>query len=353
MIEPYTAVALQTSVRHVTNRSEVQKNLDHIGNMIDLVVHICSLELPVRLIALGEGAIQGFVDEILNMDSAEYTRVMAADIPGWETEFLGEKAKQHGAYIIGQLKTKNADFPDRFFNTVFIVDPRGEVIYQHQKNIVLFVEHSTTPHDVYDEWVAKHGDSLQAFFPVAKTEIGHIAGSVGVEGAFPESYRAFALNGAEILYRSALPEPWVSREIYETQNRARAMDNTCYMVAPNTGSLIMPGAPDEGPTTIGGALGGRSAIYGYKGEELASSTVVDDCYVASPVNIEELRYYRETARFQNWIPYIRSEIFRKLYDAPIWPKNLPAMQHEGAGDVFRATVESLQSRGTFTKTKIT
>ena len=38
---------------------------------------------------------------------------------------------------------------------------------------------------------------------------------------------------------------------------------------------------------------------------------------------EALRHYRETAKFQNWIPYIRSEIFSKMYDDSIWPKNLP------------------------------
>ncbi len=252
MIDPYQAVALQTTVRHVTSRAEVEKNLNHIGNMIDLVMHICSLELPVRLIALGEGAVQGFADEILNLSPAEYAETMAAQIPGPETDFFGDKAKQHGCYIIATLKDTIPEFPDRFFNTVFIVDPNGDVIYKHRKNIVLFVEHSTTPHDVYDEWVAMHGDSLETFFPVARTEIGNIAGTVGVEGAFPESYRAFALNGAEILYRASLPEPWVSREIFEVQNRARAMDNTAYMIGPNTGSLIMPAEDGGAPTVIGG-----------------------------------------------------------------------------------------------------
>ena len=182
--------------------------------------------------------------------------------------------------------------------------------------------------------------------------MGLIAGTVGVEGAFPESYRAFAMNGAEILYRGSLPEPWVSREIFEVQNRARAMDNTCYMVAPNTGSLIMPGEAGEAPTTIGGALGGRSSIVGYKGEVLASSTVVDDCYISSEVNIEAMRHYRETSRFQNWIPYLRTEIFAKLYSEPLWPKNQPPMQHADADKTFRKTVAALQKRGTFTKSKI-
>lgn len=67
MIDPYMAVALQTTVRHCAKRSEVERNLIHIGNMVDLVCHICALELPVRLIALGEGCIQGFADEILHL----------------------------------------------------------------------------------------------------------------------------------------------------------------------------------------------------------------------------------------------------------------------------------------------
>jgi predicted amidohydrolase len=349
MIEPFTAVALQTNVQHVTRRSEVAQNLTHIGHMIDLAVHMCSLELPVRLIALGEGAIQGFVDEVLDMEQGEYVRTMAADIPGWETEALGEKARQHGLYVMATLKTKNPDFPDRFFNTVFIIDPKGQVIYQHRKNIVLFVEHSTTPHDVFDEWVSRHGDTLQAFFPVARTEIGNIAGTCGVEGAFPETFRAFALNGAELFYRGSLPEPWVSREIWEIQNRARALDNTAYVVAPNGGALLMPAATGGPMTAIGGALGGRSLIAGYKGELLAQTLVSDNAYVAAEVNIEALRHYRETARFQNWIPYLRTEIYRHLYDHPIWPRNLAPMRHEDAEQVFRQAVQRLQARGTFHK----
>lgn len=349
MIDPYLAVALQTTVRHVTERSEVQINLDHIGNMIDLVTHICSLELPVRLICLGEGAIQGFVDEIINMSPPDYAIKMATTLPGPESDFLAAKARQKHCYIMGQLKVTLPEFPDRFFNAVFIVDPDGDLIYTHYKNVVLFVEHSTTPHDVYDEWVSLHGDGLDAFFPVARTAIGNIAGSVGVEGAFPESYRGFALNGAEIFYRASLPEPWVSRDIFTVQNRARAMDNTAYMVAPNTGSLIMPNPNSPAPTVIGGALGGRSAIIDYKGHVLAENTIVDDCYVAAEINIEALRHYRENARFQNWIPYLRSEIYARMYDQTIWPRNLPNMTHEGAEEVFRHAVRTLQDRGTYTR----
>jgi predicted amidohydrolase len=349
MIAPYTAVALQTTVRHVVQRDEVERNLAHIEAMIDLVDHMCSLELPVRLITLGEGAIQGFADEILNMTPAEYADTMAADVPGWETDRLGEKAKDKGCYILGQLKTRHERFPGRFFNTVFLVGPDGKVIWQHQKNVVLHVEHSTTPHDVYDEWVAEYGDGLDAFFPVARTEIGNIAGSVGVEGAFPESYRAFALNGAEILYRGSLPEPWVSRGLFEAQNRARALDNTAYMLATNTGTLIMPGPPGEAPTYVDGALGGRSAIYNYKGDVLATNRIVGDAYAAAAIDIEALRHYRENAKVQNWIPYLRTEILQKLYAEPMWPKNRPTDEHADSDAIHDEVVAKLLKDGTFTR----
>jgi len=348
-IDPYLAVALQTKVVNVATRDEVKVNLDHIGNMIDLVCHICALELPVRLITLGEGAIQGFIDEIAHLSPKQFSDTMAADMPGWETEFLGEKAKEKNVYILGQLKTKNPAFPDRFFNTVFLIDPTGEVIWQHQKNIVLFVEHSTTPHDVYDEWVKMHGDGLDAFFPVARTPIGNIAGTIGVEGGYPETFRGFALNGAEIFYRGSLPEPWVSREIWDIQNRSRALENTAYMLGTNTGALIVNGPPGTPPTQVDGALGGRSMVVNYKGEVLSQTVESGDCYAAAEINIDALRHFRENAKVLNWIPYIRSEIFRKLYDNVIWPANAQPMKDDVAAEVLEGVVKSLQERGVYEK----
>jgi hypothetical protein len=120
------------------------------------------------------------------------------------------------------------------------------------------------------------------------------------------------------------------------------------MIAPNTGSLIMPGNDDEDPTIIDGALGGRSSIVDYKGTILASNNIVGDSYIASEINIDALRHYRENARFQNWIPYLKTEIFSKMYEQEIWPKNLPSMKHDDAGKVFKKTIKKLIKKGIFT-----
>ena len=128
-----------------------------------------------------------------------------------------------------------AEFPDRFFNTGFIIDPSGAVVHLHRKNVVFTIEHTTTPHDVWDQWVAMFGDGLDAFFRVARTPIGNIGCLICMEGNYPELARGLMMNGAEIVYRPSSIENKISTGVWQIQNQARALDNNCYVVAPNTG----------------------------------------------------------------------------------------------------------------------
>lgn len=342
MIPPYMAVGIQSTCYDILKRADIKRNLNRIYQMIDVAVYTCSLELPVKLVVLAEGAMQGFGDERRDSDQADYTRECIIDIPGEETDLLGKKAKEHKIYIAGQNKAKILEFPDRYFNTSFIIDPEGKVIYTHRKNIVFVREHSTTPHDVYDEWVKLYGDTLDTFFPVARTDIGRIAATCCMEGSFPESFRGFALNGAEIICRPSYPEPWLSGEQCEVQNRARALDNTCYVIAPSTGHHYRDDQKSQG-----NVLEGRSMIVDYRGALIAYNSVSSDTFVAAPINIEQLRYHRTHARFLNWLPYLRTEIYRRIYEQPIWPKNLPPMKHRQADEVFFKVVSKLIKNGIY------
>ena len=198
MIDPYIAVALQTTVRHCATRSETERNLVHIGNMLDLVCHICSLELPVRLVALGEGCIQGFADEILHLSSAEYygndgrgnsrrgNRVSRRQSPS--ARHLHPRADQGES-------CRNTRIDSSIPSSCSILAARSSTSTAR----TWFCSSSIPPLRTTSmtSGYRKTATRLDAFFPVAKTEIGNIAGSVGVEGSFPESYRGFALNGAE------------------------------------------------------------------------------------------------------------------------------------------------------------
>jgi predicted amidohydrolase len=163
-------------------------NLKTIESHIHGAMSIVSIQLPVKIVALAEGAIQGFTDEIFDVDHVTFAREVAIEIPGEETEFLGELARQYQTYIIGQAKARWPEvIKDRYFNTSFIIDPKGKVIHKAAKNHVFPREHSCTPHDVYDIWVKKFGDTIDAFFPVCHTpDVGNIGTGVCNDGVFLE-----------------------------------------------------------------------------------------------------------------------------------------------------------------------
>jgi beta-ureidopropionase len=70
------------------------------------------------------------------------------------------------------------------------------------------------------------------------------------------------------------------------------------------------------------------------------------------VDIEALRQFRVMNLNSNWMKDLRTEIFRRMYDEPIHPANLWLEQHPKChaevDEVYRANIERLIERGTFT-----
>ncbi len=121
MIKPYTAVGLIPTVRGIRRRKDIKLNLEHLKHLVKAASWLSSLDLPVRLIAFPEGALQAFNDEVLDLDHATFARECAIDIPGEETDELGKIAKEYDAFVMAQAKAKHPDLKDRFFNVGFII----------------------------------------------------------------------------------------------------------------------------------------------------------------------------------------------------------------------------------------
>jgi predicted amidohydrolase len=350
-IAAYTAVGLIPTVRGVRRRAEIRHNLEHLSHLITAASWLSSLDLPVRLVAIPEGALQGFTDEVLDMDHVEYARECAIDIPGEETEYLGGLAKRWGVFIMAQAKARHPEFPDRFFNVGFALNPDGELILRHHKLATLYpVEHSVTPHDVWDRWIELYGRRLESFFPVADTEIGKLGVMMANEGSYPEYARGLALAGAEVVYRAAYPHPATGNEFFEVQNRARALDNNFYVVAPNMGTYFLTAEEDTAIDTFGG----RSMIVDFRGRVVGQHLYgAGSSYVSGPVDIEALRDFRERALWDNYAKDLRTEIAQVIYEQPIYPKNLylerePMKHAEYKERVLKPQVRAMQARGAWT-----
>ena len=320
MPDPYTAVGLIPTVRGVRKRAEIQRNLDHLSHLIAAASWLSSLDLPVRLVLLPEGALQGFTDEVFDLDHATYARETAIDVPGPETRFLGELARHWNVFIMGQAKATHPDFPERFFNVGFAIDPAGEVVLKHYKLATLYpVEHSVTPHDVWDRWIDLYGRTLDAFYPVADTEIGRLGVLMANEGSYPENARGLAMNGAEVVYRASYPHPHTGNEFFEIQNRARALDNNFYVLAPNLATYYLEQDSDLPIDTFGG----QSMIVDYKGRVVGKHLYgAGSSYVAGTIDIDALRKFRAQAQWDNWMKDLRTELYQLIYEQPIYPKNL-------------------------------
>jgi predicted amidohydrolase len=319
-IDKYMTVGLSPTVWGAETRSDIEHNLEHIHENLSAATWLSGVDLPVKLAVLPEGALQGFTDEVFDMDHTQYREEIAIDIPGKETDTLGDYAREFDIYLLASAKEKAPEYPEKFYNTAFLLDPDGEVILKHRKLTPLLpVERSVSPHDVWDDWTAEHGTDLDAFFPVADTDIGRIGVSLAIEGAYPEYVRGLAMNGAEIVCRIACPEPLVANEGWKIQNRARALDNTLYVVAPNLGTYYL--TPDaETPIDT---FGGGSMIVDHKGKTVSEHSYGGgSSYCAGVIDVEGLREFRCRSPLMNWTKDLRAELCQVIYDRELYPKNL-------------------------------
>src|SRR3982751_5415968 len=312
MIEPYQAIGLVSTMWGIRRREEIAKNLEHIEHLFKAAFWLGGLDQPVRLVAIPEGALQGFNDEVLDLDHETFARECAIDIPGPETDELGRRARKWGVFVIAQAKARPREFPGRYFNVGFVLDPDGQVVLRHHKLVPLLpVEHSVTPHNVFDRWIELYGATLDAFYPVADTEIGRLGIMMANEGSYPENARGLAMNGAEVVYRASYPHPHTGNEFFEVQNRARALDNNFYVVAPNLATYFLEQDSDLPIDTFGG----QSMVVDYKGRVVGKHLYgAGSSYVAGTIDIDALRKFRAQAQWDNWMKDLRTELFQLVYE---------------------------------------
>ena len=349
------AVGLSTIVHGIGSRRDIERNLRIVEDGIHAAVSIIGINMPVRLIALAEGALTGFTDEIFDIPHVTAARELFIDIPGPETDRLAALARQYDTYIVAQCKARWPEVIDnRFFNTLFVISRQGEIVHKAAKNHLWCRERSCVPHDVYDRWVELFGDGIDAFYPVLRTgDIGNMGTICCSDGEYPEAVRALAFNGAEVVYRPSEAVPMTQAGLepggtWLLQNRAHAHFNNVYMVCPNVGPVYVH-PKMEHPYDI---AGGNSHIVDYQGNVLGHTTSGANTFVAGIVDIEALRQFRDDEPQLQLDEGPADRIFQRMYAEPVHPKNLwlddEPGQHAEVDEIYRANIARLIARGSFT-----
>lgn len=176
--------------------------------------------------AAAKGAQLVAFPEVVNILSEEPQ--YAETIPGPTTELLAEKAREHQLWIHGgSISAVNPDGV-RTYNTTVLINPQGEIVARYSK---LHNFDMTLP----DGSSVRESDRKEPGREIVtvETELGHLGFAICYDMRFPELFRLMTLAGAQIIFLPANFTMPTGKDHWEPILRARAIENGCYLIAPN------------------------------------------------------------------------------------------------------------------------
>lgn len=210
--------------------------------------------------------------------------------------------RANGAYVqTGTFIEHDPAYPGALFNTTLLVGPGGVLGRYRKVNPWLPWEVHASPHDV--------PGYAEPLFPVFDTELGRLGCAICYDWLFPEVLRQLASDGAEVLLRvSAYMDPWGAQppmDWWTLFNRARAAENTAYVVAANQAAQLHDYPPFSWP--------GGSMVVDFDGRILAQAEPGPFAKaVVAPIDIAALRSERARRRGHGTIGHLRTEAYDYL-----------------------------------------
>jgi len=305
MQEMFLAACCQCDFEIINKRKDIRKRADKMLGMIDDVVNGYSDYLPVKLITFPEFSLTPIAtDNSLDL----LKNIALPENNEYISEFI-DKAKKYNLFInIGSFIEKTEKWQKAVFNTSLVVGPKGVILRYRKVNPFIPLEPVYSPHDLRG-----YNDEI---FPVAQTEIGNIGIEICYDNRFPEVTRELALKGAEIiLLPSAYMSPWGGvwpTDVWKVINRARAIENSVYVVACSLGSSYQNHPPYSWV--------GNSMIIDFEGRIIAQSPAgPSEQILVAPIYIKNLRAFRSTTEMCSLF-HLRTELYRDIYNEPIYPQ---------------------------------
>ncbi len=174
-------------------------------------------------------------------------------------KMLSSLARKYSIWIhSGSSSEKNPVHSDhRPFNTTMLISPEGELVCKYRKIHVFDVDVKGAG-AFRESDHKKPGDRIVVY---DTKEIGKLGLSICYDMRFPEQYRLMALQGAEVFFAPSSFLLMTGKDHWEVLLRARAIENSCYMIAPG-----QCGVKYDGPTY------GRSLIVDPWGNVIAKAS---------------------------------------------------------------------------------
>lgn len=209
-MKSYLAAAIQ-----MTSVPDLQKNLAQAEELIEL--------------AKGRGAELVCLPENFAFMGEEKDKIAQAEVIAQSSEkFLKTMAQRFQVTILG------GGFPvpvsaDKFYNTALLIDPAGQEIARYQK-VHLFDVNVPDGNTYRESSTVMAGTRIPPVAPMK--ELGHLGLSVCYDVRFPELYRHLSQMGADVIFIPAAFTAYTGKDHWQVLIQARAIENTCYVIAP-------------------------------------------------------------------------------------------------------------------------
>jgi predicted amidohydrolase len=209
-MKSYLAAAVQ-----MNSLPDLSKNLAQAEDLIDLAVKqgaelVC---LPENFSFLGDEEEKLAQAETIAQSSEKFLKTMAQR---YQITLLG------GGFPVPSETGK-------VYNTALLIGPSGEELSRYQK-VHLFDVNLPDGNTYQESKTVLAGIQLPPVYP--SKEFGHLGLSVCYDVRFPELYRHLSQMGAEVLIIPAAFTAYTGKDHWQVLLQARAIENTCYVIAP-------------------------------------------------------------------------------------------------------------------------
>lgn len=210
-MNPYLAAAIQ-----MTSVPDLHKNLAQAEELIDVAVH-----KGAQLVGLPENF--SFMGE-------EKDKLAQVEVIAKETQiFLKTMAQRYQINLIGGGFPVPSDNVDKVYNTAVLIDSNGEELSCYRK-IHLFDVNVPDGNTYRESSTVMAGSQLPNVY--FSKQLGHIGLSVCYDVRFPEVYRHMSQEGADVMFVPAAFTAFTGKDHWKVLLQARAIENTCYVIAP-------------------------------------------------------------------------------------------------------------------------
>lgn len=183
---------------------------------------------------------------IMGKTEDEKLQVRETEGSGPVQTFLAEQSARHGIWLVGGTIPMVAEDDAKVRATCLLFNDRGKQVARYDKIHLFDVKLVDSDEQYTESETIEPGSEVV----VTDTPFGRMGISVCYDLRFPELYRQQLQLGMEIMVVPSAFTAFTGRSHWEVLVRARAIENQCYVIAPDQGGYHLNGRETHGHSMI-------------------------------------------------------------------------------------------------------